>query len=112
MSYEENYAQQLEMLHVTWEAFKEHGVTEDTELVLEFNYIAPSKEQAKSLCDSIEDFETSVSSEGVLKKKWSVEGKTFPLTTTKEELIQWLDFMVSTGWEHNCEFDGFGASMP
>ena len=112
MTYEENLEDQLKMLDITWEAFKEHGVTEDTEIILEFSYIAPNKEQAKSLSDSIEDYDSSIRSEGLLKKKLFVEGQTHPTNVSKEILIQWIDFMVALGWDHGCEFDGFGASMP
>ena len=112
MAYEENIDHQLRMLEITWKAFKEHGVTEETELVLEFVYLAPNKESANSLNEALDNYDSSVRSEGLLKKKWFVDGSSHPMTVSKEILAQWLDFMVALGWEHDCEFDGFGASMP
>lgn len=112
MAYEDNIEHQLRMLETTWEAFKENGVTEDTELVLEFVYLAPNKESATSLNGALDNYDSSVRSEGLLKKKWFVDGNSHPTTVSKDTLVQWLDFMVSLGWEHGCEFDGFGASMP
>ena len=45
-------------------------------------------------------------------KSWTVEGKTSPTKITKKILSQWIEYMVALGWKHNCEFDGFGATMP
>ena len=112
MAYEDNIEHQLRMLDVTWEAFEENGVKEDTELVLDFVYLAPNKESANSLNSALENYDSSVRSEGMLKKKWFVDGNSHPTTVSKNTLAQWLDFMIALGWEHNCEFDGFGASMP
>ena len=112
MAYEDNFEHQLRMLDVTWDAFKEHGVSEETELVLEFVYLAPNKESANSLNEALENYDSSMRSEGLLKKKWFVDGNSHPTTVSKDTLVQWLDFMVALGWEHGCEFDGFGASMP
>ena len=112
MAYADNIEHQLRMLDVTWEAFKENGVTEETELVLEFVYKAPNKCSANSLNFALENYASSVRSEGVLKKKWFVDGQSHPTTVSKEKMAQWLEYMVALGWEHGCEFDGFGASMP
>jgi len=112
MGYEDNIAHQLRMLNTKWEAFKENGVNEDTELVLEFVYLAPNKESANSLNTALENYDSSTRSRGLLKKKWFVDGKSHPTTVSKETLAQWLDFMITLGWEHSCEFDGFESSLP
>jgi hypothetical protein len=112
MAYADNIEHQLRMLDATWEAFKEHGVTKDTELVLEFMYLAPNKDSANALDAALGNYDTYVRSEGMLKKKWFVNGKSYPTTVSKEKLAQWLEFMIALGWEHGCKFDGFGATMP
>ena len=112
MGYQDNIEHQLRMLDVTWQAFEENGVTPETELIFEFAYLCPNRKAAESLDEALEDYESAIRSEGLLKKKWYVEGKTHPTQVTKEVLAQWLDFMVALGWQHGSEFDGFGASMP
>ncbi len=109
---EDNLNHQLDMLDVTWEQFVENGVDENSELNLEFMFLAPSKEMALSLSNALDDYQTEIKSEGLFKKKWFVEGATDPTNVSKEILVQWLEFMISKGWEFGCEFDGFGASMP
>ncbi len=112
MAYNDNIEHQLNMLEATWEAFKENGVTEETELILEFVYLSPNKECAYSLNEALENYDSSVRSEGIFKKKWFIDGCSHSITVSKEILEEWLTFMVALGWEHQCEFDGFGASMP
>ncbi len=110
--YEANLNHQLDMLDVTWEQFIANGVDDNSELIIDFMYLAPNKEAAFSLSEALEDYKTEIKSEGLFKKKWFVEGATHPTNISKEILVQWLDFMISKGWEYGCEFDGFGASMP
>ena len=110
--YEHNFKHQLEVLDVTWEQFVANGVNDDSELILDIMYLAPNKEAATSLSNALEDYQTETKSEGLFKKKWFVEGATHPTSISKEILVQWLGFMISKGWEYDCEFDGFGASMP
>ncbi len=112
MGYAENIDHQLRMLDVTWEQFQSHGVDSETELILEFVYLAPDKKSAQSLNDALEDYDSEVRSKGVLKREWFVDGKSHPTNVSKEVLTRWLEFMVALGWKHGCEFDGFGASMP
>lgn len=112
MGYEDNIEHQLRMLDVTWRVFEEHGVTGESELILGFVYLAPNKKSANSLNASLENYDSSIRTEGILKKEWYVDGCTHPTKVSKEILSQWLEFMVALGWEHGCEFDGFGASMP
>lgn len=110
--YETNLNHQLDMLDVTWEQFVANGVDNNSELILDFMYLALNKKAAFSLSNALEDYQTETKSEGLFKKKWSVEGVTHPTNVSKDILVQWLEFMISKGWEYDCEFDGFGALMP
>jgi hypothetical protein len=98
-SYKENIDHQLKMLDGTWDKFVEYGVTDKTELVLEFSYLAPNKAAANKLNMALNNYNMSIKSEGLIRKIWYLEGKTQPTTVTKEILAQWLDFMVAKGWE-------------
>lgn len=112
MAYEDNIEHQLRMLEKTWEQFVAHGVTPETELVLEFVYLAPNKASASVLYQALENYEAGIRSHGIFRKRWFIDGKSHPTTVSKTKLTQWLDFMVDLGWQHGCEFDGFGASIP
>ena len=112
MAYEDNIKHQLAILDIIWEEFKASGVTDKPELVLEFVYLAPNKKFANSLNAILNVYDSSVRSERWFKKKWYVYGKSYPIAVSKDSLSQWLDFMVSLGWEHESEFYRFGTSTP
>ena len=99
------------MLNETWSSLLSNEVTSETEVVLNFNYLCPSKASAIKLNDALGNYETLIRSEGFISRSWFVEGYSHPTSVTKEILAQWLDFMVSLGWEFQCVFEGFGASF-
>ena len=109
--YQSNLESQLNMLNETWDSLISNGVTNETELVLEFSYLCPNKVSAIQLNDALENYESLIRSEGFINRSWFVEGYSHPTTVTKDILAQWLDFMATKGWEFQCTFDGFGASF-
>ncbi|EMK3307615.1 hypothetical protein V9653_004181 [Vibrio vulnificus] len=109
--YQSNLESQLNMLNETWDSLISNGVNNETELVLEFSHLCPNKASAIQLNDALENYESLIRSEGFINRSWFVEGYSHPTTVTKDILAQWLDFMVTKGWEFQCTFDGFGASF-
>ncbi len=109
--YKELQNHQIEMTPKTWERLQANGVTEETELVLDFMYYSPNKDDAQSLKDFLRDYETTIE-----KKEngdlWIIKGKTSPTKVSLDILLQWVDYMVAAGWDHDCYFDGWGAEVP
>jgi hypothetical protein len=107
-------ARQLNMNAETWEALKRHGVTEETELRLDFFYFAPDRgvadELARFLADETDyDIEVAEGEGG----DWTVQGSTQSTAVSRDILDQWVKWMVFAGYEHGrCEFDGWGAALP
>ncbi len=123
MSSEEAWEQevieaQLELNRDSWKELQEHGVTERTELRLDFLYMAPDERAARSLAAVLQDeteYEVEVESTGggMLKKKdWTVHGTTHETVVSQEILDEWVAWMVMVGLENGCEFDGWGAQVP
>ena len=102
-------ARQLAMTSQTWEALKAHGVTEDTELRLDFAYRAPDRDSADVLALFLKDetdYEVQVEAD-------TVTGSTQGTTISPEILDQWVEWMVLAGYENGrCEFDGWGTAVP
>ena len=51
----------------SWPALQQHGVTEETELRLDFFYVAPAEKQARALAEVLQretDYEVRVGSSG------------------------------------------------
>jgi len=113
--YEQLLATQLTMTRQTWAVLQQHGVTEQSQLRLDFSYNAPSKEAAESLVALIQDqtdYDVRVESSGsFLRRKWRVEGTTQPTAVSPEILDQWVVWMVTAGKERVCDFDGWGTPV-
>lgn len=109
--YQELQTKQAEMTVQTWQQLQSHGITEETELILDFMYYSPQKEDAEKLKQFLENYEISIQKEenGEL---WVVEGKTSPTAVSEAILLQWVDYMVAAGWDYNCYFDGWGTEIP
>ena len=105
----------LAMNEQTWRTLQGHGVTEATELRLDFTYDAPdraSTESLKTVLEAQTDYDVTVQSAGgILQKTWTVTGKTQPTTMSAQILDQWVDWMVTAGLHQNCEFDGWGTQV-
>ena len=110
-------AQQLEMNPRTWAALEEHGVDEQSLMVIEFSFTAPGKKQATELVNTLRrrtTFSADVLREGtLLKRHWRVVGHTLPSTVSIAMLDDWVTFMVTLGAKYgSCRFDGWGVRMP
>ena len=99
----------------TWVTLQKHGVTEQSQVRLDFSYNAPSREAAESMVALIKeqtDYDVRVESSGsFLRRKWRVEGATQKTAISSEILDQWVTWMVTAGKERACEFDGWGTAV-
>ena len=92
----------------TWETLQAHGLTEESEVRLDFFYNAPSRSAADELAAFIRqetDYDVSVADD-------SVAGRTQLTTVTLDILNEWVEWMVAAGAEVGlCEFDGWGTEV-
>lgn len=111
-------AQHLAMNRQSWAALQQHGVTEESELRLDFFYAAADEEAASRLAQFLEaetDYEVMPRSSGggfLRKQKWTISGTTQPTKVSSAILDQWVEWMVAAGFQFGCEFDGWGAESP
>jgi hypothetical protein len=113
--YREILARQLAMNQESWVALQRHGLMSETEVRLDFAYRAPNEQAAEGLRKLLADqtdYQIAVRSEGgVFGKRWNLLGTTQPTTISPAILDQWVDWMVTAGLEHECEFDGWGTEV-
>ena len=113
--YREILAKQLVMNPETWQALQSHGVTEESQVRLDFSYLCPDRaraEELRLLLADQTDYDLEVQSEGgAFRKRWAVVGRTQPTTISAAILDLWVDWMVTAGLQHECEFDGWGAEV-
>ena len=100
---------QLAMNRQTWATLQAHGVTEETELQLDFMYKAADRDKA----DELAGFLRAETDYSVTADDTSVSGNTQAASVSAEILDQWVKWMVVAGHEHGrCEFDGWGTAVP
>ena len=111
-AFSENRTKQAEMAPQTMDQLRKHGVTDATELKLEFFFYTNTKAKASELAD-------------VLKKKgYAVEqrpaahdqalhvitGWTGKMQMTDAIVVAWSREMCELGYASDCEFDGWGTN--
>jgi hypothetical protein len=116
---EEVLARQLTMNAETWSQLVALGVSDETPLVLDFTYIAPSENAAKALSSHLmseTDYRVEVrpTKAGLLgRRSWEVAGSTIAQPMSLEIVDMWVRWMVAAGFANaGCEFDGWGTSVP
>ena len=108
-------AKQLAMNLETWTALERLGLTEQSQVRLDFSYNARTKKAAEALRDLLidqTDYDVRVESDGsFLNRKWRVEGTTQKTAISPTILDQWVIWMVAAGQETECDFDGWGTAV-
>ena len=111
--YKSNFASQLQKTSHTVTQLQEFGVGDDSLLKLEFFFYTNTYEKASSLAVALE-------SEGYLvdygtpageKNSLVITGWTVPMRMTTLNIQVWAEQMCSIGYEHDCEFDGWGTTI-
>jgi hypothetical protein len=100
----------------TWAALQAHGVTEETELRLDFQFVAPREHAADELIAYLRletdyDIELDWTEDDGEERRWLVVGATHPAALSQTIIEDWVRWMVSAGAHYGqCRFDGWGAS--
>lgn len=105
---------QLAMNVETWAALRRHGVTEDTDLRLDFSYDAPTRAAGEKLAGLLrEETDYDVTDPQPSGSAFVVSGTTQKTRVSLDILNQWVEWMHAAGRQSDgCEFDGWGAQVP
>jgi len=95
-----------------WKRLCELGANEETKLDFDFTFTAFDKRSANALKDVLKDYPITISKEGILKPKYTISGNSGAIEWTEEQLLKWVDYLLSVGSDVGCEFDGCGANAP
>jgi hypothetical protein len=102
---------QLAMNKETWSTLQGHGVTPQSQLRLDFTYVAPNDKAASSLQVLLRDqtdYDVTSRRSG---DEWIVSGRTQATAISPEILDEWVDWMITAGLEADCIFDGWGTEV-
>ncbi len=97
-----------------WQRLAKLGVTEATEMLLGFLYLAPDEAaalQLVSFLDEQTDYEVASRVQGKGRRaQWVVAGVTKPAALSLETINGWVEWMVAAGVANGpCAFDGWTA---
>lgn len=104
--------EQLALTRMTWARLQQHGVTDGSELQLDFFYAAPTSARATELMRFLEretDYTMRVTAD---QDQWILRGHTQRAPLSLAMVEQWVDWMVTAGLHFECVFDGWGAEAP
>jgi hypothetical protein len=110
--FQSNLSPQTAMAPETLAQLRMHGVTEEKSLRLELFFYTNAEKKAQALAAALEAegyqvrFGTSASDASRLV----ITGWTLPIAMVDATVVAWTDRMTRLGYEHDCEFDGWGTN--
>jgi len=106
-----NLASQTEMSPATVAQLREHGVSPDTKLRLEYLFYTNATEKAEALAKALETegYTVEYGPSASDKKLIEVTGWTTPIRISNDVIVQWTREMTHLGYQFDAEFDGWGT---
>jgi len=101
---------QMNMTPQTLEQLRTHGVTENTELKLEYFFYTNSQEKAKRLADSLHKLNYTVKYGESIGTLVAITGWTSKMKMSNSNVEEWTKEMCDLGFKYDCEFDGWGTN--
>jgi hypothetical protein len=109
--FKENLAKQLEMNKTTIARLREVGLQNDSDVELDFCYVAPNEITGHKLADSLKRMSNWKIETGYSDGSFIIQGTTGKFQFSNDAINQWVKEMCERGQEHQCVFDGWGASV-
>lgn len=111
-TFNNNLDRQMQMTPQTLDQLRNHNVTDDKELKLEYFFYTNTEKKAEKLATEIGKLNYKVE-HGVSagdKKLFIVTGWTTKMKMSDEVVKQWTKQMCELGYKFDCEFDGWGTN--
>ena len=104
---------QKEMNTQTLTQLSKYGVTDNSELKLEFFFYTDTQDKASNLAIELKKMNYNI--EPVDKsagdpKLWAITGWTTPIKMDITTVTKWTEQMCKIGFENDCDFDGWGTN--
>ena len=111
-AYVENRSRQLTMTPQTVAQLWKYGVTDESQLKLEYFFYTNTKEKATALAQKLADlgYAGGCDHSAGNKKEFVVTGWTSRMKMDDKTVLDWTANMCDLGSEHDCDFDGWGTN--
>ena len=110
--FQKNLANQVAMVPQTLSQLRQHNVSEQTELKLEYFFYTDTDDKAAALASvlSKKGYTAEHGPSAGDKKLFILTGWTGPMLMNEATVVEWTRQMCRIGFEHDCEFDGWGTN--
>jgi hypothetical protein len=111
-AFSENRTKQTVMAPQTMTQLRKYGVTDETELKLEFFFYTNTEAKASELADALKKKGYAVERKPAARDKalQVITGWTAKMKMTDAIVIGWTREMCELGYASDCEFDGWGTN--
>ncbi len=110
--FESNLSKQMNWTPQTIKQLSKYGITDKSELKLEYFFYTNSEQKALNLSKELINLGyTSIVDFSVTnKKKYLINGWTIKLKMDEKNILNWTKEMCELGYKYDCDFDGWGTS--
>lgn len=110
--YQENRTKQVSMAPLTMKQLRGYGVTDESNLKLEYFFYTNTKQKAESLANELADrgYEGSHDVSAGDSTQFVITGWTVPMFMSDEAVVGWTKEMCDLSYKFDCEFDGWGTN--
>lgn len=107
-----NRTKQIAMAPQTMEQLRGYGVTDESELKLEYFFYTNTREKAEGLAKDLADrgYDGGHDVAAGDSSQFVITGWTTPMKMTDEIVAGWTGEMCDLGYKFDCEFDGWGTN--
>jgi Regulator of ribonuclease activity B len=111
-AFRENLAKQTTTSPQTVAQLRKHGVTDIANLKLEFFFYTDKEAKGQGLAKALSDLRYQVECGPAAgdSRLVLVTGWTTPIKMSEPSVVEWTEKMCRLGYEHDCEFDGWGTN--
>lgn len=111
-AFRESLAKQTTMSPQTVAQLRKHGVTDQANLKLEFFFYTDKEAKGQALAKSLGDlrYQVECGPSAGDSRLVLVTGWTTPIKMSEGSVVEWTERMCRLGYEHDCEFDGWGTN--
>ena len=95
----------------TLQLLQEHGVDESAQLKLEYFFYTNHKSKADGLAKDLRSkgYSVEVGRSASEEKTFLITGWTDKMAMNNDSVADWAGHMCDLGFQHDCEFDGWGT---
>ena len=112
--YRRNLTTQTSLSPKTLQQLYQHGVHPDMQLSLEYFFYTDTGAKARGLAEALTNlgYDPEIGPSASDESTVLITGWSTALLMEEHVVVEWVTEMCNIGFEHDCEFDGWGTNIP